>query len=243
MMRRRLEFTIYHGLLVSLAIHGAMAASFVMERMISPPDQEPETLVVDLQGITSDWQADEKVAQETKSTETRAEAAPTKPVETQAEPRPPAEQQPEPVEQEAERPASSAAPPVPVPSKSVEAPSDKVNANNVTGEAIRQQARTVQVERDRDIDVLRAYVQVLSKKVQGNLIYPDGELRTTRTPTVSFTLLPSGAIRPGTLKIKASSGQAKVDESALKTIAANAPFDPPPRELTVSIDVVFRPKR
>jgi hypothetical protein len=51
------------------------------------------------------------------------------------------------------------------------------------------------------------------------------------------------ARRPESLKIVAGSGQAKLDESALKTIRASVPFDPPPREMTVAIAVAFGQKR
>ena len=49
-----------------------------------------------------------------------------------------------------------------------------------------------------------------------------------------------GQICPETLKIAVSSGKPKLDAGALKTITASAPFDPPPREMTVSIVVEFR---
>jgi protein TonB len=41
------------------------------------------------------------------------------------------------------------------------------------------------------------------------------------------------------LKIVESSGQPKLDASALKTIRASAPFAPPPKEMTVAIAVAF----
>ncbi len=60
---------------------------------------------------------------------------------------------------------------------------------------------------------------------------------------VAFTVLVSGQIRPGSLKIAESSGQAALDASALKTIRASAPFDPAPRELNLAITVDFARKR
>jgi protein TonB len=56
---------------------------------------------------------------------------------------------------------------------------------------------------------------------------------------VSFTILPSGQIRPESVKIITSNGQPKLDASALKTIRASVPFDPPPKEMTVAIAVAF----
>jgi periplasmic protein TonB len=88
-------------------------------------------------------------------------------------------------------------------------------------------------------------VKLLSKKVQANLVYPD-EARQAGlhgTATVSFAILRTGQIRPETLKVVVSSGQPKLDESALKTIRASIPFDPAPKEMTVAVAVDFGRKR
>jgi protein TonB len=77
------------------------------------------------------------------------------------------------------------------------------------------------------------------------LVYPD-EGRNAGlhgTTTISSTVLDNGQIRPESLKIVASSGQAPLDASALKTIRASIPFAPPPREMTVAIAVSFAHKR
>jgi periplasmic protein TonB len=85
----------------------------------------------------------------------------------------------------------------------------------------------------------------LSKKVQDHLVYPDDgrQAQLQGTATVSFAILRSGQIRPETLKIVTSSGQPRLDTSALKTIRASIPFDPAPKEMTVVIAVDFGRKR
>ena len=56
---------------------------------------------------------------------------------------------------------------------------------------------------------------------------------------MSFTILTNAQIRPDALEIRVSGGQSKLDASALKTVRASAPFDPPQRQLPVAIAVVF----
>jgi periplasmic protein TonB len=51
--------------------------------------------------------------------------------------------------------------------------------------------------------------------------------------------LPDGALKADSLKLVSSRGQPKLDESALKTIRACAPFDPAPHEITLKITVKY----
>lgn len=88
--------------------------------------------------------------------------------------------------------------------------------------------------------LLDNYAKALAKKVRGNLVYPDEGRRSTAI--VSFTIMADGKIRDDTLKIVESSGQAKLDASALKTIRASVPFDPPPKEITIAITIDFARK-
>jgi TonB family protein len=51
--------------------------------------------------------------------------------------------------------------------------------------------------------------------------------------------MPGGQIRPNSVRIASSSGQAKLDEWALRTVASGAPFASPPNEMTATIEVAF----
>jgi TonB family protein len=59
---------------------------------------------------------------------------------------------------------------------------------------------------------------------------------TAQVTTVSFVIQSNGGVRPDTLKVVKSSGQPVLDDGALNTIRAGAPF-PPPREMEVTIGV------
>jgi periplasmic protein TonB len=132
--------------------------------------------------------------------------------------------------------------PPPLPAKS-ETKVANADQKDVTGVEQRQVARRIQslTEAER----LNIYVQALSKKVQTHLVYPEDGRRAglKGTATVSFAILSNGHIRQESMKVTESSGQPKLDESALRTIRASVPFAPPPREMTIAIAVDFGPKR
>jgi protein TonB len=124
-------------------------------------------------------------------------------------------------------------------------PTASSGASNVPGAPERQNAQTIKTDRDIEADRLREYVKLLTKKVQANLVYPEEGRKAglQGTATVSFTILQTGQISPETLKVVTGSGQPKLDASALATVRASAPFEPPPKEMTVAVAVGFGRKR
>ncbi|PNG26387.1 energy transducer TonB [Methylocella silvestris] len=246
--RGRSRFTIYHGLAVSLALHCALALPFVLQELSPAPD-EPEILVVELQGVIADTQSEQKTLQETKGAAQQEAAEAGRPAQAVAAPAEP----PPPEDQPKDDPAREevlAAPPVPTtipppPDAAPPQPSQGAGANTSAGAEERSAAQRIRMERDAERDRLKAYVKRLTKRVQAHLAYPDEERQAglQGAATVSFTILPGGAIRPETLKIISTSGQPKLDASALKTIRLSGPFDPPPREMTVALAVAFGRRR
>ncbi|OPH84013.1 energy transducer TonB [Nitrobacter vulgaris] len=227
-MNRALKFTIWHGMAVSLALHSAVALPFVVNSLTPPPD-DAEMLVVELEGEISDTQVEEKVAQ----------APPDQPPPEQQPPPPPQEEPPpEPREDEGAKPLE------PQPQISAPQPPAPPQVHQVKDPDEQQKAQILKAERDLEADRLRKYVKRLTKKVQAHLVYPNegrgaglhGNAR------VSFTLAPSGQIKPGTLAIAESSGQSKLDASALATVRASAPFEPPPSEMNVAFVVGYGKK-
>jgi protein TonB len=131
------------------------------------------------------------------------------------------------------------------PQPAIDAKSAGTGIDTIAGAEERQVAQTIQPDGPTETEQLREYVKLLSKKVQAHLVYPDDGRRDALqgTATVSFAILRSGQIRPETLKIVSSSGQSRLDASALKTIRASVPFDPAPKEMTVVIAVDFGRRR
>jgi protein TonB len=178
-----------------------------------------------------------------------AQAAP--PPEPEAETPQQAQEAPQPKQSEAPQPkeAQTPLPEAPQP-RQAEAPrleSAKTQTNstapgaaNVKGDEEAQKAQAIKLAEE-EADRLRKYVKGLTKSVQSNLRYPDEGRRVGMrgAATVSFTILPNGQIWPGSLKIVESSGQPKLDASALQAVRSSVPFESPPQEMTVAIAVVF----
>jgi protein TonB len=226
-VNRALKFTIWHGLAASLALHSALALPFVVQDLAEPPD-DAEVLVVELQGMISDTQVEEKVAQ---SSPDQAPQSTLRPQEA-----PP----PDPQEDDGAR-LPEPAPQVSLPQRPVPPP----QARQVQDPDEQQKAQILKAERDLEADRLRKYVKRLTKKVQAHLVYPDGGRKAGLhgNAKVSFTLASGGQIKPGTLTIAESSGQPKLDASALATVRASAPFEPPPSEMNVAFVVGYGKKK
>jgi protein TonB len=235
------RFGIGWALAASLLMHTAMASPFVWYALAEPPE-EPPTLVVELQGAVAENQAEEKIEQETKGNAEQDKMATANP----AEAPPPETSDQHPVDdKDAALPPSTPAESQPTPQPAAEAESGGNSAENTPGAEERQTAQMMHSDPQTEREALRQYGRLLSKKVQANLVYPDEgrQAGLQGTATVSFAILRSGEIRPETLKIVVSSGQPKLDASALKTIRASTPFDPAPRDMTIAIAVAYGRKR
>ncbi len=233
---RTLKFTIWHGIATSLALHSALALPFVVDSLIPPPD-EPPLLVLDLQGVVADEQIEKKVVQQTKGAEQQEKEPVAKP-EQAAAPPPPPDDPPKHVAEEGDTPV----PPPPSPAQVQSPPAAATqsgSANNIKGAEQQQDAQRIK-DLETEKDRINAYVALLGKKVRANMVYPDDG--RSAAAVVAFTVLGSGQLRPGSLRIAESSGQAALDASALKTIRASAPFDPPPHELNLAVTVDFARK-
>ena len=225
-MNRTLKFTIWHGFAASLALHSALALPFVAHRLAPPPDDLP-TLVIELQGVVSDAQTEGRVTQQ----------VPEQP-QQQPQPAPPPPQEAPPPQPQDE---GDAKPPEMQPQLSPPQQPVSPQAEPVHDPDEQQKAQILKTEPDLEADRLREYVKRLTKKVQANLVYPDEGRKAglQGNATVSFTLARDGQIKPGTLKIVASSGQPKLDASALATARTCAPFELPPREMTFTLVVGY----
>jgi protein TonB len=238
--RKARRFGFGHGLATSILLHLALLILYVAAIQFSP-DEENETLVFELDGQIADSQEDEKLQQDTIGAAPQdAVAAAAAPARTSTE----AEQA------TTERPAETAAKDaVPVAQTATQAPRPAVAASpglaDVAGETERQQARAIRRETDPEVEAIRRYVQKLSKKIQSRLVYPS-EARDAGlqgSATVAFVISASGQLRSETLRIVVGSGKPLLDAGALKTVRAASPFAPPPREMTVAVDVDFSRKR
>jgi len=232
-----LRFTIYHGLAVSVILHSALVAPLAV-RGLAMPEEEAPVVVIDLRGVVDDSQTEQQVLQETKpAVAQQVIEQPKSPEVAVASPEPPPEPPVEPAEQPLEEPPVPVltAPQQPVAQVSETAPGS--STKDVAGLDQNEIARTIKPDMQ-ERDPLDDYVKNLSKKIRTHLV----NLGRGRqgSAIVSFTIRTDGRIRPESLKVVESSGQPKLDASALETIRASVPFVPPPEEVTIAIVVDFK---
>lgn len=112
------------------------------------------------------------------------------------------------------------------------------------GGAVQQPQQTVTAHNDMN-DRIAVYMAQLTKRLQANLIYPQEakKKKIEGTSLVSFVITESGEIGQNTLAVKRSSGNAVLDAAAMHTVVTSAPFQKPPRELNVSIELEFEVDR
>lgn len=242
-MANHAQFSIYHGIAGSLAIHSLALLVLWGAVGYSPADID-DTLVVEFNGVDSDVQAEEK--------HKRQNAGAGGAVEAQ-------NAQQEKKEEKAEKVADDEA----LPERIKDAVPDKIKkedeaaaaakasasaqqaGRDVEGIENEQHAQIIQRRTDAEMNVLKAYIRNLSKKIQTKLLYPK-EARHSGlqgVTTVSFRIKGDGSMHPDSLKVVASSGRAELDISALDTVRACAPFSAPPRDVTVTMAVTYARKR
>ncbi len=102
-------------------------------------------------------------------------------------------------------------------------------------DSIRQTIR----HEDLELDAQRRFLAALKKAVKAKLSYPSEAHGATGAPTVVFRLAADGSIEPGSLMVRASSGNAVLDEQAMRAVRAVMPYDPPPRAMTIALDIPF----
>lgn len=234
-------FTQAHGVVISLFLHVCFALLFVALTMHAPRKRwhASNRLNVEVFGML----ANRQTAAQQKRVESRPRRQDKQEVKPEITPKetPPAEvhavQSASPVDTHAavKLPGIPAAPDTGSPSPGTQgrAGGDFQQRQQFTG------------GRNDAIDVLNAYLSQLTRRLRANLIYPQEakKKKLEGVSLISFVVTDSGAIKPNTLTVKKSSGYALLDASALKTAELSAPFQKPPRELSVSIAVDFEMDR
>lgn len=224
----RAGFSLWHGFALSIALHLGAILPF-MAPLHLPEPERPRTLVVELQGQITDRQLDAKQIDRKQTEQPRPETPPPE-KEHEDPPKPdtiPVKAKPAPPRPKAP-PQPTSAPP---------APSPVTNSGNAAEQQPQQTIRYDTV----DPAVLNAYLRTLKKRLQDNLVYSEEakKLGLQGTATISFMLTQGGDLREETLRVVKSSGFPKLDTNALATVRSSVPFEPPPKEMTIAIAIVF----
>ena len=238
MVRLRGKFSFYQWLAASLLIHAVIVLPFIFGTLRMPDNNRRSKLVVELYGMISNRQAEEKHKAATVVRQPKR-------VERQAPPRPkPDKQQPK----EPERPVK---PDTPVPAQR---PDDRQYAagQNASASVIYKMAgsddeqkgqsiRHAEREGDKLAARIQEYVGKMAKRMYSVLVYPPEVRRNgiEGVSTIAFIITESGAIKEGSLRVRRSSGYAALDSSALKSALASTPFEKPPKEMPIVIAISF----
>ncbi|MCW3479800.1 TonB family protein [Neisseriaceae bacterium JH1-16] len=216
------------GIGQSLLLHGSLALPWLLKDRFSTPEP-PRQLALELFGMVSNRQVEHRQAKAPPAPAHKATQAPT----AHATPRRSAAA-PSPVK-------LSVTPPVPAPATKSPAAARPVLDKDADTTRKQQTIQPPAVSPD----ALRQYVATLSKAIQRRLVYPAEarEAGYVGSPLVRFTLTESGEIQPGSLAIQRSSGHAVLDEQALRTTLASAPFDKPPRRMSVVVALAYTQDR
>jgi len=246
-MDRAKKFTLMDGVGVSLLLHACVALPIILWMVHTPHQYRHITnrLNVEVFGMLANRQtaAQQKRVESVKPSESAAPKhempdAKLEPIHKEIASTAPSLQQSEPLTNETNA--------VRLP-QTASTQSDSSRSSGLqshTGGAVQQQQQTIAVHNDMN-DRIAAYMAQLTKRLQTNLIYPQ-EVKKKKiegSSRVSFVIMESGEIRSNTLAVKKSSGNANLDAAALRTVASSAPFQKPPREISVSVELAFEVDR
>jgi protein TonB len=241
-MNQARRFTLGHGIVVSLAMHVCIVLPVVAWMLYSPRPTYRSTnrLNVQMVGLIANRQtAAQQKRIETpvlKFSDPKHESIDKKPTPAQKEPVPTEPLTPH-IEPSATTPDSLR---LPLTASSPREVSNSSGARPQAGADTAQPQQRIAAHNDMN-DRIAAYMAQLTKLLQSNLIYPQDakKKKIEGTSLVSFVIAESGEIQPNSLVVKRSSGSAALDASALRTVASSAPFQRPPKELNVSIELEF----
>ena len=250
-----------------MLIHAAVVLPFMLSVFSAPPPKSGVVkLDLELFGMLSDREVEEKrMAGVPELPPGPAPKPKPKPEEPPVQPQ--AEPVPEPVAAAVELPAELMnEPPEPFIESPVVIPVARpvavAAASNVSGgggvflpasgtggggggsggrDAADRRGETLRRGRAGDADPLSLYTSRVARRLQSNLVYPEKMRRKgiEAVTTIIFTVTESGQIKRDSLKVRKSSGYGEMDDNALKAARESAPFDEPPKEMTLVIDVAF----
>jgi protein TonB len=185
------------------------------------PPANVQTLQMDLVGMLSDVQVEERHKVDETPPEPEEETPPPPP------PVPEPEKESVPMEQ-----------PKPPPSKA----RPRIDRNVPRGEE--QVQRTVRRE-DAEASAMRKYLAELGLLLRSRLVYPvKARVKGwTGVTTVAFTVDVDGSVVQGSARVARSSGYPDLDDAAMNAVRGMGQVPPPPKRTDVSIAVNFREEK
>jgi protein TonB len=234
----REPYTFSHWLAISVAIHAAVILSFFLPTLHMPAKSANNKLAIELFGMVADRQQEEK----------RRAGLPEPVMPKQRAPRQQAKR-PEPKQPDEIRTMTAETPVREEKGDEIMSPEQASRAVFIPASPAAGSGGTSDADQRRQMirfgsqatDRITAYTTWLIKRLRANLVYPE-EVRMRGVEgitTLVFTITAAGDLKGGSLRVRKSSGYPGLDASALRAVRVSAPFEKPPRELTVSVPVRF----
>ena len=236
------RFTLAHGAIISILLHMCVAAPCVLAGLyfVTPRTHSSNPLQLELFGQLSNRQ-----------TEARQKRIV---VVQQRDPHPPEAHRKEEPTEKVQSPQDKVFKSAPIESSpdladAVHLPAEQDVSEHAfasggaqprAGGDMQQQQQAIAAHNDIN-DRIASYSARVSKILSAHFSYPQ-ELKKKKIEgisLISFVIMESGEIRPNTLVVKRSSGNAALDASALRSVLGSAPFPKPPRELTYEFEENF----
>lgn len=227
-------FSLRNSLIISLIVHIVSVGAWIGYKNYHPyKPQEKERLVVEINGILSNKQMEEREA---------LQEAPTSPPQI-------AEQVPE-----KEEPKKPKTPPLekkkvlakseeathkmePEPQKEVAKPV----APSVTPQNIEAQKQQTVSNTQNDSALMQRYARAFKKKLHEHVVFPTEAKGKgyMGVPRVGFTINEDGSVPKESISIIKSSGYDVLDQKAIVAVLESTPFDKPPKAFNAEVDIDF----
>lgn len=218
------KFNLYHWLAISLLLHLSLALPFLLSTLHIPGQSRHEKLNIELFGMISNRQMEElHVGSEASQQDMRL-----------------AEQVNNTISSPDKYQTVTAESPVRVEKESEAVSEQMAVVSAMAGAAVAQRQQSIRI--DQMEDSKRKYMARIARQIRANLPKLVGENGGTSIfTTIAFTIIASGDIRENSLRVQKSCGNSALDSSALRTARVSAPFEIPPEQLDMVINVYFEP--
>jgi protein TonB len=229
----RCRFSLSRGIFVSALLHTLPLACWLSFDSSwwrgKPAAAQTEILQLDVFGLLSERQAEERRGEEPKP-----EPVPEPEPEPEPVPEPELPKMRETPRPPPARPRPTAARPLPAPPAAPPPPAREPE--------VEAQVRRTITQREREATLMRQYMTDLSRAVRSRLVYPVKARAKgwTGTVTLAFSVTETGNVLPGSESVRRSSGHAELDGAALNALRSASPLPPPPKQMEALISVDFR---
>ncbi len=226
--------------LISMALHTALVAPFFLYGLLPHSPPKHLRLQPDILDMIAERQRVEQKATPPQPTPTPAAPQPQQQQQQQRQETPPPPQ-PKPRPSKAESPVKHVTKPEAPPAPPVTMQAAPTTPALAPDQMQAQMAQSTAPKPDTDSDFEKKYGEVVSRQLMKSLIYPQEarKLGLSGITRVQFTLDENGQIVPGSVRVVSSSGSAELDDNAVKTVLAVAPFPPPGKPMTLSPRLKF----